>query len=369
MQADIADGSTSPDRAYETVIVGGGQAGLATGYFLSQRRANFAILDENARTGDSWRKRWDSLRLFTPSQLDALPGMAYPGDENYFPTKDELANYLEGYANRFNLPIAHGVKVQHLTHADGIFRLEAGATRVTARNVVVATGPYGLPRLPAFASDLDKNITQLHSSAYCNPGQLSGQRILVVGAGNSGAEIALELRAAGRQVWLAGRDVGILPISSPAAQLFGGRTMWWLMRRIMNVNTPMGRKAREQVLHHGHPLGRARREQLAQAGIELVGRVAGVEAGKPRLEDGRVVQADTVIWATGHRPDLGWIDLPIVGEDGWPKHTRGVVPDFPGLYFVGIPFQTAITSALLGGVGADAETIAGQIAKRDAVAQ
>ena len=369
MQANIAHGSTGSDGAYQTVIVGGGQAGLATGYFLKRNGREFTILDENPRTGDSWRKRWDSLRLFTPSQLDGLPGMPYPGPENYLPTKDELAGYLEQYAQRFSLPVRHGVKLERLMAKDGRYVLQAGRMVITAQQVIVATGPYRLPRVPSFASELDPSITQIHSSAYCNPSQVQGHEILIAGAGNSGAEIALELRAAGKQVWLAGRDVGTLPITSPAARLFGGRPMWWLMRRILNVHTPIGRKARERIIHHGHPLGRARRAQLIEAGVQLVGRVMGSEAGKPRLEDGRVLSIDTVIWATGYRPDFRWIDLPIFDEDGLPRHRAGVVAEAPGLYFVGLPFQTAINSAILGGVGPDAEYIAGQAAKTLAPAQ
>jgi putative flavoprotein involved in K+ transport len=350
--------------SYDVIIVGGGQAGLTAGYFLANQKVNFVILDENARTGDSWRKRWDSLRLFTPSQLNGLPGMPYPGPANYFPTKDELANYLEQYSKHFGLPVRHGAKAQRVSRQGDGYRADAGEMSLIARSIIVASGPYRLPRVPTFASLLNKDIGQLHSSAYCSPSQLTGQNVLIAGAGNSGAEIALELRAAGKEVWLAGRDVGVLPITRPAARAFGGRPFWWIARHVINVNTPIGRKARPQMIHHGHPLGRARREDLAKAGIKLAGRVTASEAGKPKLEDGQIMDVDTVIWATGYRPDFAWIDMPVFDEDGWPRHNQGIVADAPGLYFVGLPFQTAINSSLVGGVGADAQYIARQAIRR-----
>ena len=345
-----------------TVIVGAGQSGLACGYFLKQRGVDFLILDEMPRIGTSWRTRWDSLRLFSPSQFDGLPGQPFPKPDNYFPTKDDMAGYLEGYAEKFGLPIRHNVKVDRLQRADSNYRLSAGPHSIFARNVIVATGPFRSPKMPSFAKDLSTAISQLHSSAYCNPAQLQARKILVVGAANSGAEIALELAASGRSVWLAGRDVGILPITTQLGRAFGGRASWLLMNRILNVRTPIGRRARMQVISHGLPLGRARRQQVKQAGVELVGRVTGVQAGKPHLENGQLLEPDCVIWATGFRPDYSWIDLPLFDERGYPRHDRGVVAGQPGLYFIGLPFQSAFSSALVGGVGGDAAYITRQIA-------
>jgi putative flavoprotein involved in K+ transport len=286
--------------------------------------------------------------------------MPFPGPEGYLPTKDEVANYLEEYARRFELPVRHGVRVEKLSRNGQGYHISAGAADFSARNVIVATGAFQVPYTPAFASDLDPAIFQLHSSAYCNPEQVQAKSVLVVGAGNSGAEIALELVRTGKQVWLAGRDVGRIPANGPLGKVFGGRPIWWFMSHVLTVKTPIGRKVRASEFGRGTPLGRAQRQELAAAGIELVPRVSGVQAGKPQLDDGRVLPAEGVIWATGFRPDYRWIDLPIFDERGAPRHERGVVAAAPGLYFVGLFFQTALSSSLLGGVGADAAYIAGQ---------
>ncbi len=194
----------------DTLVIGGGQAGLAAGYELARRGRDFVILDAHDHVGDSWRIRWDSLRLFTPASLNGLPGMPFPAPGEHFPTKDELADYLETYAARFALPVQLGVRVDELTRDGDRYLVSAGVRRLAANHVVVATGAYATPGLPAFASQLDPAITQLHSLDYRNPGQLRDGRVLVVGAGNSGAEIALEL-AATHQTWLAGRDTGHFP--------------------------------------------------------------------------------------------------------------------------------------------------------------
>jgi putative flavoprotein involved in K+ transport len=353
------------EESFGTIVIGGGQAGLAAGYFLARARTNFIILDENPRTGASWRSRWDSLRLFTPSQFDGLPGFPFPQAPDTFPTKEDVAGYLEQYADRFHLPVRHGVKVDRLSRSGAAYRLSAGSSLFHARNVVVASGPYQIPYLPGFAAELDPAIQQVHSHAYRNPGQIPAKEILVVGAGNSGSEIALELGQAGKRVWLAGRDVGELPFTRPVARAFGGRPAWWLMSRLLNVATPVGRRARAGALHHGIALGRPLRKELEAARIERTGRVSGLRSGQPQLEDGRLLNPGCVIWATGFRPDYRWIQLPVSGDDGYPLHRRGVVPAAPGLYFLGLTFQSAFKSSLLGGVGADAVYIAAQIARRE----
>jgi len=350
-------------EAFHTVVIGGGQAGLAAGYFLARQGENFIILDENPRTGTSWRKRWDSLKLFTPSKFNGLPGAPFPKPADYFPTKDEVADYLEGYARQFDLPVQHGVKVESLSRNGQGFYIAADTSIFSARTVIVSTGPFQVPYILAFASELDPSILQLHSSAYCNPQQFPAQSVLVVGAGNSGAEIALELVRAGKQVWLSGRDVGRIPANGPLGKVFGGRPIWWVMGHVLTVNTPIGRKVRAGELHHGTPLGRATRQEIADAGVELAPRISGVQSGKPQLEDGRTLPVEGVIWATGFRPDYRWINLPIFDERGYPRHSQGIVQNAPGLYFIGLMFQTALSSSLLGGVGTDAAYIAGQIAR------
>jgi len=350
----------SIDETFETIVIGGGQAGLAAGYFLARQGKNFIILDENMRTGEAWRRRWDSLRLFTPSKYNGLPGKPFSKPDFYFPTKDETADYLEDYAAAFKLPIRHSTKVKSLTRLDQGYRVQTQSGSLSARNVIVATGPYQKPYTPDFARTLDVAIQQLHSSAYCNPQQIAGQRVLVVGAGNSGAEIGMELARAGKQVWLAGRDVGRIP-ADKLGRAFGGRLYWWFISRILSVDTPMGRKMRSQVLVHGAPLIRANRQEVAAAGVESTSRVAGVQAGMPQLDDGRSLPVEGILWATGFRPNYHWIELPIFDEQGYPRHERGKVQGALGLYFVGLPFQAALSSALLGGVAADAERVVQQI--------
>jgi putative flavoprotein involved in K+ transport len=193
-----------------TIVVGGGQAGLSVGYHLARQGLSFVILDANERIGDSWRKRWDSLRLFTPARFNGLDGMPFPGPAHSFSTKDEVADYLEGYAAHFNLPVRTGVHVRCLSRNGVRFLLDAGLRQFEADNVVVAMGSYQLPRLPVFAASLDRNIIQLHSGDYRNVSQLREGRVLVVGVGNSGAEIALDV-AASRPTWLAGRESGRVP--------------------------------------------------------------------------------------------------------------------------------------------------------------
>lgn len=351
----------SMDEIFQTIVIGGGQAGLAAGYFLAKRSNGFAILDENKRTGEAWRNRWDSLRLFTPSKYNGLPGLPFSKPNFYFPTKDEVADYLEEYARQFRLPVQHGVKVEALSHSDQGYRLSTNNGSFNPRNVIVATGPYQKPYTPYFAHELDPAILQLHSSSYCNPQQIPVQNILVVGAGNSGAEISLELARAGKRVWLAGKDVGRIP-ADKLGKAFGGRLYWWFISRVLSVDTPIGRKMKSKVLYHGTPLIRANRQEVIDTGIESTPRVSCVQSGKPQLEDGRVLQAEGVIWATGFRPDYKWIDLPVFDDHARPLHQRGIVKEAPGLYFVGLPFQTALSSALLGGVGAEAEYIVKQIA-------
>jgi putative flavoprotein involved in K+ transport len=345
---------------FETLVIGGGQAGLAAGYHLARLGADFLILDENARTGDSWRKRWDGLRLFTPSQFNNLPGMPFPGPVNYLPARDEIAAYLENYVARFNLPVRHNLRVLHLDRNGQAYQVSGSAFEYSARNVIIATGPFQVPYIHAFAGQLDAAVVRMHSSVYANPGQVAPASVLVVGAGNSGAEIALELVRAGKQVILSGRDVGRIPANTPLGRAFNGKLIWWFMSNILNVKTPIGRKARQAELQHGTPLGRATRQEMAAAGIELVPPLAGIRSGKPYLEDGRILDVGAVIWATGYRPDYSWVRLPIFDEHGLPRHLRGAVPEAPGLYFLGLIFQTALNSSLIGGVGADAAYIVGQ---------
>jgi putative flavoprotein involved in K+ transport len=353
----------------ETLVLGGGQAGLAVGYHLAQRDLPFAILDGNERIGDAWRKRWDSLRLFTPARYNALPGMPFPGAAHAFSTKDDVADYLEAYATRFELPVRTGVRVNRLSRNGSRFVVDAGDRRFEAQNVVVAMASHQVPRVPAFAHELDPAIVQLHSGEYRNPSQLQTGPVLVVGVGNSGAEIAIEV-VEDHRTWLAGKETGHVPfrIERAAARFVFLPLMFrFIGHRVLTVRTPIGRKMRPKLLSHGAPLVRVKPKDIAAAGIERVPRVVGVRDGLPVLEEDRVVEAATVIWCTGFRPDFSWIDLPVFGDEEEPIepiHRRGVVASQPGLYFVGLFFLYAMSSGFLPGVGRDAEHIVTDIAAR-----
>lgn len=351
----------------ETMVIGGSQSGLAVGYQLMQQDRPFVILEAHDRVGDTWRSRWDSLRLFTTASYDGLPGMPFPGPRSSYPTKDETADYLDTYAERFHLPVITGMKVDRLTRGAQAFKAAAaGGRTLHADNVVVATGAYHTPRVPEFAHRLAPHILQLHSSAYRNPSQLRDGGVLVVGAGNSGAEIALDV-ARHHPTWLSGRDTGHEPTrtgSLPDRLL--QPLMWLVATRVLTVTTPIGRTVRDHFFDppRGIPLGRVRHKGIIAAGIERVPRTAGARDGRPLLDDGRILDVANVLWCTGFVPDLSWIDMPLASHHGYPVQERGVVSTQPGLYFVGLPFLHSLSSVLLGGVGRDAVHVARHIAAR-----
>ena len=362
MTGQVGEMSGAPERI-ETIVIGGGQSGLAVGYYLTRQGRPFVILDANDRIGDTWRKRWDSLRVFTPARLDGLPGMPFPAPASSFPTKDDVADYLVAYAARFDLPVRTGVRVDGLSRVGDRFVVTSGDGRFEADNVVVAPGAYHNPRVPVFAPELDPAIVQMHSSEYRTPSQLREGGVLVVGAGNSGAEIALEA-SRGHRTWLSGRDTGTNR-SAPVV----GRTGWpprdvVRAKHVLTVRTPVGRKVQRMFRSRGIPLARVRRKDLTAAGVQLVPRTAGVLDGSPALEDGRVLDVANVIWCTGFAPDPDVDHLPIFNEDGDPVHNRGVVESEPGLYFVGLYFLYALSSVLIGGAERDAEHVARHIASR-----
>jgi putative flavoprotein involved in K+ transport len=350
---------------FETVVVGAGQAGLSVGHHLAKRDRSFLILDANLRVGDNWRRHWDSLRLFSPACLDGLPGMAFPAPAWSFPTKDETADYLEAYADRFELPVRGQTRVDRVRRNGAGYFVECGGGRLHAENVVIATGTFGRPHTPPFAGEIDSAIRQLHSSEYKSPDDLRDGPVLVVGAAHSGADVAMEV-AGGHETVLCGRDTGQVPFDIESRR---GRVAWralsLLVRRALTTSTPLGRKMRREVRSHGGPLLRHKRADLATAGIErTTARVAGTRDGLPVLDDGREVEAANVIWCTGYKHDFGWIEAPISGEDGWPHEERGVVPETPGLYFAGLAFQYSFGSMLLLGAGRDAEHVAEHLVAR-----
>ncbi len=356
---------TAKAEHFETVIVGGGQVGLAAGYHLKSRGMEHVILDAGERTGDAWRGRWPSLRLYTPAKYDELPGMRFPGRKAAFPSTNEMADYLEAYAERFELPVRNGVHVDRLSRNGERYEVRAGERRFEAENVVVATGVMQLPVVPELSSELTPQITQLHSNDYRGPEQLQDGPVLIVGASHSGADIAYELAATHRVV-LSGPDRGQLPFSveSRRARL-GAPVLKRVATHVLTVDTPIGRKMKPEIRSHGAPLLRYRRADLEAVGVERVlVRVAGAQDGLPALEDGRVLDVANVIWCTGFRPDYSWIDLPLEYEGAYPKQYRGAVEGFPGLYFLGVLFLHAFTSMLVLGAGREAKWVVEHIAAR-----
>jgi putative flavoprotein involved in K+ transport len=349
----------------ETIVIGAGQAGLATAYQLRQSGRDCLVVDAASRVGDGWRNQWDSLRLYSPAKHDSLPGMPFPADPWHFPGKDEVADYLETYARELALPVRLDTRVSRLSGATaGGFVVETDGGDFHADHVVVATGTFGRrPHVPDYAADLDPGIVQLHSSEYRRPSQLPDGPVLVVGASHSGFDVAYEV-APDHPTILAGAGHGEIPVPHGSRRFrMVMPVMWFIWGHVINRRTPVGRKEMHEIRFHGGPALRVKVADLEARGVERVEeRVTGVQGGRPVLGSGRAVDAATVVWATGFTQDFGWIDVPgVIGEDGWPRELRGVVAAAPGLYFCGLSMQSSFRSMLIGGVGADAAHVARQI--------
>jgi putative flavoprotein involved in K+ transport len=357
----IRTGPGGPTRI-GTVVVGGAQAGLVMGYYLQRRKADFVILEAHPRVGDVWRHRYDSLKLFSIPRYASLPGLRIPG--RGFPTRDEFADYLEQYAAHFELPVRTGVRVVRVCrHDDGSLFVQTTEGDYLADSVVVATGAHQRPYTPDFAAEIAASVVQLHSMDYRNPGQLAPGGVLVVGAANSGTDVALDAAAAGHPTWLAGRHPGQVPvdIDSWRARAFIPVVMF-MFKHVLTLRTPMGRKARPDVLTHGVQLVRNKLADLDAAGIVRIGRIAGVDDGQPSTEDGPVPDIATIVWCTGSHPDYRFLDLPSVNSEQRPEERRGVSPE-PGVYFLGLEFQFALASGTIQGLDRDARYLVRQMSK------
>lgn len=344
----------------DTAVIGAGAAGLTVGRLLADRGVRFELFDDHARVGDTWRERYRSLRLFTPRPLTSLPGLPLDIGRFDYPTAAQLADYLERYATHFHLPVRTSTRVERLTRRDdGRFHLALrGGDEVLADHVIVTAGAHRIPVTPPFADDLDPSIRQLHSIAYRGPEQFADGPVLVVGAANSGTDIALEAARAGHRVTLAGRHPGHVPvdIDRPLGNLMSGVFVRRLLR--LTIETERGRAAKAEGRGHGVMLVRNKPAVLDRAGVVRVGRVTGVVAGHPVTDDGAPIEAATVVWCTGSRPDLDWIDIDgVFAADGSPTEVRGMATGCPGLAFVGLPFQYSLFSPTLVGMGRDAEYV------------
>lgn len=354
---------------HEVLVIGAGQCGLAAAYHLAKRGIDHVVLEANDRVGDQWRSRYDSLRLYSPAKYDALPGMHMPLPGHAFPTGREMGDYLERYAQQFDLPVRTGVRVERLEPfaGDEGYVATANGRRYAADQVIIAGGFFRRPRRPDIAAQLSPDIRQLHSGDYRRPDQLADGPVLVVGLSHSGADLAMEAAGAGHRTILSGKGHGQLPFSVDSR---AGRVAWPLLRfvasNVLSLRTPIGRRAATAIrANGGAPLLRYRRRDLLDAGVELTeARTVGVRDGRPVLADGRVLDVKTVVWCTGFAPDYDWIELPIFDDAGYPIERRGVVASSPGIYFLGVIFQSAFTSMLVLGAGRDASHVVNAVARQ-----
>jgi putative flavoprotein involved in K+ transport len=343
----------APERR-EVVVVGGSQAGLAIGYLLAQQGRDFTILEAAGELAATWRGRWESLQLFTSARYDALPGLAFPGDPDRYPSKDEVADYLADYARRFDLPVELGSRVSLVSRTNGTYLVELGDRAIEAHQVVIATGPFQVSFVPPIAKGLGPAVVQRHSTAYRSPQEIPDGRVLVVGGGNTGYQIAEELSAS-REV-----HISIGSPQKPLPQRILGRDLFWYLDKTGLIrktrDTRIGRRlqANEDTLIGSSPRG------LRRHGVELHGRAIDAGGSTVTFSDDTKLDVRTVIWATGFRLDHSWIDVPVFDAQGAVVHKRGVT-ESPGLYFIGLPWQHTRGSALLGFVKDDAEYLAQQI--------
>lgn len=347
------------DQIFDTLVIGGGQTGLTVGWEVARTGRTFVIIDASEHVGDPWRHRWDSLVLFTPAGMFELPGMDFPGNPEHYVTKDETADFLERYAREMGLPVLSSTRVERLSKDNGLFVAETTAGTFRSHNVVVAMADHQKPRVPSFAKELDPSLTQLHSAHYKNPASLGPGPTLVVGMGNSGADIGLELARSQEKTYISGEPSGVVPIriESWFGRKIGVKLIRFFATRVMTSSTPIGRKARPKMMKHSQPVVRVKPKDLVAAGAERVARVTGVRDGCPELADGRVLDVENVLWCTGFEPGFDWIDLPVFDEEGKPKQDRGIVEDEPGLYFCGLFFLHSMWSETVVAMPRDARYV------------
>ncbi len=339
-------------RREEIIIVGAGQAGLSMGYWLKRKPRSFLLLEAGPRIGESWRQRYDSLVLFTPRRYSALPGLEMPGDPEGRPTKDEMADYLQTYADHVVLPIQTDTRVMGMQKHGETFLLHTTQGAYQTRTVIVATGPFHHPRIPLFASALSSQVEQLHSASYHNPSEIPPGPVLVVGAGDSGAHIAAELAHSHPVSLAAAHPPYFVPLT-----LLGKSLFWYLDHlRLLAVdgNTRLGRwlKAQPEPV-----LGLELKQALRERQVQMKPRATSAQDKTVQFADGSQIQVRTVIWATGYCQDFSWIRIPgALDECGQPREHQGV-SSTPGLFFLGFPWRPSRGSALVGWVSKDAKRL------------
>lgn len=341
---------------YDTIVVGAGQAGLATGYYLKQNKQIFVLLDKCNEVGESWKERYDSLVLFTPRMYSSLPGMVLEGEEHGFPIKDEIVSYLKRYVDKFQIPIGFNTEVVSVKKINDQFFIQTNKKEYQAKNVVIATGSFQTPSIPSFSQGLSDDILQLHSSQYKNPDQLIEGNVLVIGGGNSGAQIAVELSVE-RDTYLAcsGR-LKFLPLTVGSKSIF-----WWFDKLgILKANDKslFGKLIQQR----GDPIfGYDLKTAIHDNKVIIKDRVTGVKENQVIFEDASTLEVNNIIWATGFKTDFSWLKIDgLFNKEGKVIHERGV-SNIQGLSFIGLPWQYRRGSALLQGLGNDAEYIVRRI--------
>jgi putative flavoprotein involved in K+ transport len=350
--APSANGTVS--EHLEVAVIGGGQAGLAIGYFLAQQGRDFAILEAAESPAAAWRGRWDSLKLFTPARYSGLPGLPFPGDPDAYPGREEVVDYLSAYARQFALPVVLGGRVGCIRLGEGRYLVEVDDRSYAADQVVVATGPFQVPFVPRIAEQLGQDVFQFHSTRYRAPGELPDGRVLVVGGGNTGFQIAEELSAT-REVHLS-----IGSRQTPLPQRILGRDVFWYLEKIGAMGRSKDTRIGRRLAGRDTLIGSSPRRLRKRHGVRLHPRAVEGSGRTVRFSDGSELDVGVVIWATGFRNDHSWIDAPIFDARQRVVHRRGV-SDSPGLYFLGLTWQYTRGSGLIGWVGDDAAYIADQI--------
>jgi putative flavoprotein involved in K+ transport len=343
-------GGRSAGPELDVVVVGAGQAGLAMAYQLRATDLRFEVLESHARVGDSWRRRYDSLELFTPRSYSALPGLLLRGDPDGYAGKDEIADYLESYAARFELPIRLNSRVAALEHVNDWFRITTSDDGILiTRAVVIASGAFDVPNIPALSAAFSADVLQVSAADYRNPGSLPAGTVLVAGDGATGRQIALELVATHRVALATGHRRQVVP-----NRVLGQSIFWWLDHLGLLASSRKSRVGHRLMSGDAFPGRRLTLGRLRKAGVILMPRLASADGKTAHFADGKDISVDSVVWATGYHDNTDWVKVQeALGPDGGFLNSRGRSP-VPGLYFVGKSWQWTRGSALLFGVQADA---------------